>query len=51
MWTHKGELNSTSRKNWKEPSASTISTGVSFNVDNNEETLDVNKTKMDINHI
>ena len=37
-------------KNWKEPSTSTISTDVSFNIDSNEETLNVN-TKMDIKHI
>ena len=51
MWTNKVELNSTSRKNWKEPSTSTLSTDVSFNVGSNEETLDVNKTKIDIKHI
>ena len=39
MWTYKGELNSTSRKNWKELSTSTISTDVSFNVDSSEETV------------
>ena len=51
MWTYKGELSSTSRKNLKEPSKSTVSTDVSFNVDSNQETLNVNKTKMDIKHI
>ena len=51
MWTYKGELNSTSRKNWKEPSTSKLSTDVSFNVDSNEETLNVNKTKIDKKHI
>ena len=50
MSTYKGELNSASRKNWKEPWTSTISTDVSFNLDSNEETLNVN-TKMDIKHI
>ena len=39
MWKYKGDLNSASRKNWSEPSTSTISTDVSFNVDSNEETL------------
>ena len=51
MWTYKGELNSASRKNWKEPLTFAISTDVSLNVDSNEETLSVNKTKMDIKHL
>ena len=36
-------MNSASRNNWKEPSSSTISTEALFNVDSNEETLNVKK--------
>ena len=41
MWTYKGEMNSTSRENWKKQS---ILTDVSFNGYSNEETLNINKT-------
>ena len=41
MWTYKGNMNSTSGENSKEPSAST---DVSFNGYSNQETLNVNKT-------
>ena len=42
MW--KGNVNSASGENWKESWSSTISTEASFNVDSNEETLNLNKT-------
>ena len=44
MWNYKGNVNSASGENWKETSSSTISTEASFNVDSNEETLNLNKT-------
>ena len=44
MWTCKGDVNSASEENWKEPSSSAILPEASFNGDSNEETLNVNKT-------
>ena len=41
MWTYKGDVNSASGENWKEPSTST---DVSFNGYSTEVTLNVNKT-------
>ena len=41
MWAYKGDMNSASEENWKEPSTST---DVSFNVCSNEETFNINKT-------
>ena len=40
---YKGDVNSASKENWREPSSSTISAEVSFNGDSNEETRNVNK--------
>ena len=40
---YKGDANSASGENWKEPSSSTISTEASFHGDNNEETPNVKK--------
>ena len=39
MWTYKGDVNSDSGENWKEPSSEILSTEASFNSDSNEETL------------
>ena len=39
MWTYKGDVNSASGENWKEPSSSTISTEIAFNSDSNEEIM------------
>ena len=44
MWTYKGDVNSASGENWKQPLPSTISTEALFNGDSSEETLNVNKT-------
>ena len=44
MWTYNNDVNSVSGENWKEPSSSTISAEASFNSDNNDETVNVNKT-------
>ena len=44
MWTYKGDINSRSGENWKEPSSSTILTDSLFNGDSNKKTLNVNKT-------
>ena len=44
MWTYKGDVNSASGENWKEPSSLTLSTEPSSISDSNEETLVVNKT-------
>ena len=44
MWTYKGDVNSASGENWKQPLTSTISTEALFNGDSSEETLNVNKT-------
>ena len=44
MWKYKGNMNSASKENSKESSSSTISTEASFNVDSNEETINLNKT-------
>ena len=43
MWTYMGDVNSALGRNSKEPSSSTISREASFNGDNNEETLNINK--------
>ena len=43
MWTCMGDVNSASGRNSKEPSSSTLSREASFNGDNNEETLNINK--------
>ena len=42
-WRYKGDVNSVSGENWKEPSSSTISTEVWFNGYSIEETLNANK--------
>ena len=39
MWMYKGDVNSGSGENWKEPTSSTISAEVLFNGDSNKETL------------
>ena len=44
MWTYKGDVNSASGENWKQPLSSTISTEALFNGNSSEETLNVNKT-------
>ena len=41
MWVYKGDMNSASEEDWKEPSKST---NVSFNGCSNEETFNINKT-------
>ena len=47
-WTYKGDVNSASGENWKEPSSSTISTEASFNGDNNEQTPNVKQNLLAI---
>ena len=47
-WTYKGDVNSASGENWKEPSSSTISTETSFNGDNNEQTPNVKQNLLAI---
>ena len=47
VWMYKGELNSASGENWKEPSSSTISTEALFNGDSNEDTLNITKTSLE----
>ena len=39
MWTYKGNVNSASGENWKEPSSLARSPEASFNDNSNEETL------------
>ena len=48
---YKGELNSASGENWKEPSSSTISTEALFNGDSNEDTLNITKTSLEGLHL
>ena len=43
-WRYKGDVNSVSGENWKQPSSSTISTEKSFKSDSNEDTHNANKT-------
>ena len=47
-WTYKGDVNSASGENWKEPSSSTISTEASCNGDNNEQTPNVKQNLLAI---
>ena len=51
VWMYKGELNSASGENWKEPSSSTISTEALFNGDSNEDTLNITKTSLEGLHL
>ena len=44
IWTYKGDVNSASVENWKEPSSLTILPEASFYGESNEEYLNVNKT-------
>ena len=44
MWTYKGDANSASGENWKEPSSPTLSPKASINGDSNKDSLNVNKT-------
>ena len=44
VWSYKGDVNSTSGKNKKKRSSSTISIEALFNGDSKEVTLNVNKT-------
>ena len=44
IWTYKGDVNSASGENWKEPLSSTISTEAPFNGGSKDRILNVNKT-------